>query len=97
MIARSLAGLRWDRMGRISLLVVLVVVSLIGVQRVLSYLQARSQADQAMALVHKLTRENAKLAAQQRSLSQPVTIAADARKLGMVRVGEHPFVVTSNH
>lgn len=91
---RSLAGIRWDRMGRISLLVVLAVVSLIGVQRVLSYLQSRSQANQAIALVHRLAKENAKLAAQQRALSEPATIAADARKLGMVRIGEHSYVVT---
>jgi cell division protein FtsB len=92
---RSLAGVRWDRMGRISLLVVLAVVSMIGVQRVLSYVQTRSRADQAMALVHRLTKQNAKLAAEQRALSEPATIAADARKLGMVRIGERPYVVTS--
>jgi cell division protein FtsB len=84
-------------MGRTSLLVTLVIVSLIGVQRVLSYLSTRSQAASAIAQVHQLTQANAKLAAQQRSLSEPATIAAAARKLGMVRIGEHPYAVTSNH
>jgi cell division protein FtsB len=94
---RSLAGLRWDRMGRTSLLLVLVVVSLIGVQRVLNYLSTRAQAAGTVALVHQLTKENARLQAQQRALSQPATIAAAARRLGMVRIGEHPYAVTSNH
>lgn len=94
--ARSLAGIRWDRMGRVSLLVTLVIVLVIGAQRVGSYLTARSQAASVLAQVHALTRANAKLAARQRSLSEPDTIAADARKLGMVRIGEHPYAVTSN-
>lgn len=84
-------------MGRTSLLVTLVIVSLIGFQRVHSYLSARSQAASAIAQVHQLTRLNARLAAQQRSLSEPATIAAAARKLGMVRIGEHSYSVTSNH
>jgi cell division protein FtsL len=84
-------------MGRTSLLVTLVIVSLIGVQRVLSYLSTRSQAASAIAQVHKLTQANAKLAAEQRSLSEPATIAAAARKLGMVRIGEHSYAVTSSH
>jgi cell division protein FtsB len=96
-VARTLAGLRWDRLGRISLLVVLLVVSLIGVQRVLSYLSARAQAARVQTTVQQLARQNAKLEAQQRALSEPATLAADARKLGMVRIGEHPYVVTSNH
>ena len=37
---------------------------------------------------------NASLRAQQRSLNNPATIVRDARALGMVRVGEHPYEVT---
>ncbi|MHB8691887.1 MAG: septum formation initiator family protein [Solirubrobacteraceae bacterium] len=93
-LVRSLAGVRWDRLGRISLLVVLAVVSLIGVQRTLSYLSTKAQASHERAIVVQLTRSNARLEAQQRALSQPSTIAADARQLGMVRIGEHPYSVT---
>jgi cell division protein FtsB len=98
-LARSLAGLRWDRLGRISLLVVLALVTAIGAQRTLSFLSTKAQADRQQAIVQRLIRDNARLARVQSSLSQPATIAADARKLGMVRVGEHPYVVTGlpNH
>ena len=44
--------------------------------------------------MQQLTRSNASLRAQQRSLSDPATILRDARALGMVRAGEHPYVVT---
>lgn len=85
---------RWDRVGRVSLLIVLCVVAGLYVQKGLAYLSARSQANQQRAIVQQLKRSNAALRAQQRSLNDPATIARDARRLGMVRVGEHPYEVT---
>jgi cell division protein FtsB len=85
---------RWDRVGRVGLLVVLCVVAGLYVQQGLAYLSVRSQANRQKAIVHQLTRANASLRAQQRSLNDPATIVRDARALGMVRVGEHPYEVT---
>lgn len=85
---------RWDRIGRISLLVVLAVVGGLYVQHALSYLSTRSAADHQFALVRRLTLENALLAKQQQALSNPATIRRDARALGMVRAGERPYVIT---
>jgi cell division protein FtsB len=85
---------RWDRIGRVGLLVVLAVVAGLYVQQALAYLAVRSQANHQKAIVQQLTRSNASLRAQQRSLNDPVTIVRDARVLGMVRVGEHPYEVT---
>jgi cell division protein FtsB len=84
---------RWDRVGRTSLLVMLVVVAGLYVQHTLSYLSTRSQADQQQAIMHQLQRQNAGLSAQQKALSNPVTIEQDARELGMVMPGEHPYSV----
>ena len=86
--------MRWDRVGRVGLLIVLCVVAGLYVQQGLAYLSVRSQANQQQAIVHKLRASNASLRAQQRSLNNPVTILRDARALGMVRVGEHPYEVT---
>jgi cell division protein FtsB len=92
--ARGLRGrVRWDRVGRVGLLVVLCVVAGLYVQQGLAYLSARSQAAQQRAIVQQLQRSNASLRAEQRSLNDPVTILRDARALGMVRVGEHPYEV----
>ena len=85
---------RWDRVGRVSLLVVLCVVAGLYVQQALAYLAVRSQATHQRAIVHQLRRDNASLRAQQRSLNDPATILRDARALGMVRPGEHPYEVT---
>jgi hypothetical protein len=85
---------RWDRVGRVGLLVVLVIVIGLYVQHTLSYFSTRAQADQRQAIVQQLTRENTSLTRLQRSLSNPATILNDARALGMVRQGERPYVVT---
>jgi cell division protein FtsB len=84
---------RWDRAGRVGLLVVLGIVVALYVQHTLSYLSTRSQADQQNAMVDQLQHQNASLLRQQKSLSDPATIVRDARALGMVRPGERPYVV----
>ena len=95
MPARALRErVRWDRVGRVSLLVVLGVVAALYVQQALAYLAVRGQANRQRAIVHQLARDNAVLRAQQRSLNDPATILRDARVLGMVRPGEHPYEVT---
>jgi cell division protein FtsB len=84
---------RWDRAGRIGLLVVLGVVVALYVQHTLAYLSTRSQANQQQAIVSRLQRANTALERQQRSLSDPAVIVRDARALGMVRPGERPYVI----
>ncbi len=85
--------MRWERVGRIALLVVFAIVVGLYVQHTLSYLSTRAQADQQQAVVGSLTRRNAQLRAEQRSLNNPATIIRDARSLGMVRPGERPYVI----
>ena len=70
------------------------VVAGLYVQQALAYLAVRSQANHQRAIVQQLSRSNASLRAQQRSLNATATILREARALGMVRVGEHPYEVT---
>jgi cell division protein FtsB len=85
---------RWDRAGRVGLLVVLAVVVGLYVQHTLSYLSTRAQANGQQAIVDSLARQNANLVRQQQSLGDPATIVSDARALGMVRPNERPYVIT---
>lgn len=85
---------RWDRVGRVGLLVVLAVVAGLYVRQGLSLLSTHSQAAQQESIVSRLSHQNARLMAEQRSLNDPNTIERDARALGMVRPGEHPYVIT---
>ncbi len=94
-----LRRIRWDRLARVGLLVVLMTVGGLYVKQALAYLSARSQAHQQESIVGGLRRENASLTKQQASLRSPQTVQREARALGMVRVGERPYVITGlpNH
>ncbi|MGH2894642.1 MAG: FtsB family cell division protein [Solirubrobacteraceae bacterium] len=85
---------RWERVGRVGLLIVLTVVVGLYVEHTLSYFATRSQADQQQAIVNRLTRQNAQLARETKSLKDPSTIVSQARALGMVRPDERPYVIT---
>jgi cell division protein FtsB len=86
--------IRWDRVGRVGLLVTFAVVLGLYAQHTLSYFSTRAQADQQQSLVTQLTRANRALVRQQASLNDPATIVRDARGLGMVRPGERSYAVT---
>jgi len=90
---------RWDRVGRVALVIVLAVVALLYIQHAVAYLQARGEANREQAIVERLQQQNAALMRQQRQLNDRATIVRDARELGMVWMGERPYSVTGlpNH
>jgi cell division protein FtsB len=85
---------RWERVGRIGLLVVLAVVVGLYVEHTLSYFSTRSEAQQQRAIVTRLTRQNAQLSKETKALNSPSMIVSQARALGMVRPNERPYVIT---
>ncbi len=94
-VPRRLVGarVRWDRVGRVALLIVLAVVGALYLQHAVGYLSARSQYDSQRAVVLRLEHDNARLVGQEKQLQDPATIIQDARRLGMVKPGERPYVV----
>ena len=58
-----------------------------------SYLGARQEARQRSAEVSELKRENARLRARRAALRDPQALEREARRLGMVRPGERPYVI----
>jgi cell division protein FtsB len=91
---RPARGIRWDRLGRVALLIVIAIVAVLYVQDGIRWIKAKRLASHQGAIVSRLNHENATLAKQQQSLQQPATIKREARTLGMVQAGEHPYVVT---
>jgi hypothetical protein len=75
---------------------VVTVVAGLYIQHAIDYLNVRSQADEQLAVVHRLEGENATLRREQQSLNDPSTIVRDARALGMIQPSERPYVVI-NH
>jgi cell division protein FtsB len=87
------ARVRWDRIGRTALLIVLAVVAGLYVQHIVEFFVTRANAGTQHTLVRRLAQENAALRAQRAALQQPATIKRYARALGMVQSGERPYVV----
>jgi cell division protein FtsB len=87
------ARIRWDRVGRVALLVTLGIVVCLYIQPALSMFNTWRAERRQANVVHQLLHSNAALERQVKALNQLSTIAADARALGMVRSGEKPYVV----
>ena len=95
-LRNPIVRLRWERLGRIALLVVLAAVVGLYVEHTTSYLSARAQNAHQQAVVDRYTRQNRALEAQKKSLGEPATIVRLARGLGMIRSGEQPFDITGD-
>ncbi len=87
------SGVRWDRVGRVALLLVLGLILLLYVGPARSFVSTWQDAKEKRADVHRLTAENRRLQARRHALEDPRTLEAEARKLGMVRPGERAFVI----
>ena len=85
---------RWERVGRVALLVVLAVVIGLYAEHAISFFTARSAANRQNAIVARLKHQNAYFEQRRRSLNDLSTILVQARKLGMVRPGEQPYAIT---
>jgi cell division protein FtsB len=90
----SVVRLRWERMGRIALLIVLVAVVGVIAEHALSYVTTRAQDEREQATVRQLERQHRSLEGQARALNDPTTIVRRARQLGMTRAGEQPYAIT---
>jgi cell division protein FtsB len=91
---RRARGIRWDRVSRVALLVVLVGMLGLYVRPARSYWSTRQEAAQRRAELAALQREHARLTARRDALRQSSAIEREARRLGMVKPGERPYVVT---
>jgi len=86
---------RWDRLGRLALLVVLATLVYLYVSAGSSLLSTWSQAKRDTAKVTALAREHTRLEQARAHAGTQAAVEAQARRLGMVRPGEQPYVL--NH
>jgi cell division protein FtsB len=90
---RPASGVRWDRLGRVTLLLVLAGILLLYVGPAVSYLQTWHESKARQADLRALQRENVRLLARRRALENPQSLELEARAMGMVRPGERAFVI----
>ncbi len=86
-------GIRWDRVGRVGLLIVLVGLLALYVGPATSYWTTLQEAEGRRAEVEALRQENRELRARRAALSRQGTLEREARRLGMVRPGDRSFSV----
>jgi cell division protein FtsB len=86
-------AIRWDRLSRYGLLVVFIGLLFLYVNPLRSYVHTLQESKSRQAQVSKLESEQKALEARKRALGDPDVVEAEARRLGMVRPGERPFVV----
>lgn len=87
------ARIRWDRVGRVALLAVLVALVLLYAGPARSYVAARGEAEQRRAAVAELQREHRDLLTRRAELRSGAALEREARRLGLVKPGERSFVV----
>jgi cell division protein FtsB len=91
--ARRAATVRWDRVGRVALLLLLGVVLLLYVNPAINYVQTWQNANAKRSEVDRLQAENKRLSARKAALKQPAMLEREARALGMVKPGERAYVI----
>jgi cell division protein FtsB len=85
--------IRWDRVGRVAMLCALVVLLYLAISPLRSLVADFHLSAQRHAQLGALQRQARELAAEQRLLEDPGTPQIEARSLGLVRPGEHEYVV----
>jgi Septum formation initiator len=91
--SRRGGGIRWERVGRLALLGVLGIIVLLYIPPVTHWFQQRGTAARSEQQLRELEVERARLQTRLRELSGPGAIEREARKLGMARRDERPYVV----
>jgi cell division protein FtsB len=84
---------RWDKLGRVILVLVLFAVLASYVSPVLNFVDAWRDSGTERTQLQELQRENAALRSRAGSLDGPDAAERAARRLGMVATGERSYVI----
>jgi cell division protein FtsB len=85
--------IRWDRVGRIALVLVLFGVMVSYLNPLVNLLDAWQGSKTSEQELAQLKQEKVDLTHQLRDASSPASLEREARRLGMVKPGEHAYVV----
>jgi cell division protein FtsB len=85
--------IRWDKLGRIALVLVLFVVLISYLNPLVNLFQAWQGSKSSEAQLGQLKKERLALKDQLRDVSSPAALEREARRLGMVKPGEHAYIV----
>ena len=87
------AKIRWDRVSRMALLFTLVVLLYLAISPIRSLISDFNLSSQRRAQLNALQIRYAQLQREQRALSSPMAPTLEARSLGLLKHGEHGYVI----
>jgi cell division protein FtsB len=90
---KGASRIRWDKLGRVVLVLVLFAILASYVSPVLNFVDAWQDSRSERAQLQELQRENAQLRSQAGSLEGPGAAERAARRLGMVASGERSYSI----
>lgn len=85
--------IRWDRLGRIALVLVLFLVLVSYLNPLVNLMQAWQGSKSSESQLVQLKQERVDLTRQLHDVSSPAALEREARRLGMVKPGEHAYIV----
>jgi len=88
------ARVRWDRLGRVAMLCVLIALVYLYASAGVHMLSTWRQSRRDHATVAGMEREHALLVHQRQALTAAGTLETEARQLGMMKSGEQPYVIS---
>jgi cell division protein FtsB len=94
---RGGSRIRWDRVGRIVLTLVLAAVLYSYLNPAIDFVKTYTATTAAKAQLHVVLRENKRLHRRIQSAEDPLVLDTRARAQGMVAPGETPVVVRGLH
>lgn len=86
---------RWDRIGRIALVIVLFAVMVSYLNPAMNLFRAWQDSRSSKQQLIELKAENQQLQQQLHDASNPAVVEREARRLGMARYSERAYVVRS--
>ncbi|MGA7704911.1 MAG: hypothetical protein WB998_08455 [Solirubrobacteraceae bacterium] len=90
----SIVQVRWDRVGRIAMLGVMVAIAYLYMSAGLRLFSAWGESKRDIAQTRVLEGQNRVLRHQHAALASPATVQAEARRLGMIHAGEQAYIVS---
>ena len=90
---RGASRIQWDRVGRVALVFVLVLICISYVGPTLNFVDAWRDSKSEHASLAELRAENTKLKQRLTNLEGPDAAERGARKIGMTGAGEAAYVV----
>jgi hypothetical protein len=92
----GVSRIKWDRVGRVALTVVLLAVLYSYLGPSINFVKTYTGTTAAKAKLHELLKEDRRLHNRIQSADDPLVVDHEARAQGMVAEGETPVVIRGN-